>query len=595
LRILGVSGAAFVVVLLTLVLIPRQATRSAARLLEGTAERPDTAALAAQLDQVERALAASELAVARRRAEIRARQQRAAASESLAALSSAAAPRTRRDSLAAAMNELNRLLERAERSPLPASYRALASASPLRRNPRVQVLLDSLGDVERARNAFDAAGGVDPIFMALTSRVNALGRSLELVAAAKRDTVRSALTALGGPPAAPPAVAAAVDTTQPLARVDSARRAVDRASAALTSAHARDAALDARMERAHAIATESASPAALIGAALVLAIAVGFGVTLGAELRTPRVADAAEAERVSGTPTLAIVGARPSDPQRMRRRADHTLSPLIDTNSQSYRYVYARVREDAATGAVGVPLVAVTGDEAAIVATIAANVAIAGVHDARTALLIDADPEAAIVGSIVHVPRMPGVSDALAGRVDWAAAVRSTVVGRDRTLDVIAAGGRGSDPTPLWPAVSTGSFEGIGPAKPGLSPGAGLGPGRESGAGPEGEPRAALRLVGSEAAVDTDAIRTELYRLVRRYELIVLVAPAGAARVGPASVLPVSDAIVCARVAYTTLARLEEAVASLQASGARVRGVVLWDGDVPSASVVEASVPARPF
>jgi hypothetical protein len=49
--------------------------------------------------------------------------------------------------------------------------------------------------------------------------------------------------------------------------------------------------------------------------------------------------------------------------------------------------------------------------------------------------------------------------------------------------------------------------------------------------------------------------------------------------VGP--ILPVSEAIVCARVAFTTLTRLAAAVAVLQDSGLRVRGIVLWDADSP--------------
>ena len=76
-------------------------------------------------------------------------------------------------------------------------------------------------------------------------------------------------------------------------------------------------------------------------------------------------------------------------------------------------------------------------------------------------------------------------------------------------------------------------------------------------------------------------LRAELLRLGRRYELIVVAAPPGAPHTGSDSILPVSDAVVCARVAFTTLTRLAASVAVLQDSGLRVRGVVLWDADSP--------------
>jgi hypothetical protein len=88
-------------------------------------------------------------------------------------------------------------------------------------------------------------------------------------------------------------------------------------------------------------------------------------------------------------------------------------------------------------------------------------------------------------------------------------------------------------------------------------------------------------LDGSASTVDADELRAELIRLGRRYDLIVVAAPAGAAQLGPASIVPVRDAIICVRVAYTPLARLARAVDTLRESGLRVRGVVLWDADVP--------------
>src|SRR5438876_11656436 len=80
------------------------------------------------------------------------------------------AVRAQRDSLSAELATLNRLIDRAENAPLPTSYRALAASPTVAADPRVRVLLDSLADIERERNAFGAVGGVDPVDLSLTSR-----------------------------------------------------------------------------------------------------------------------------------------------------------------------------------------------------------------------------------------------------------------------------------------------------------------------------------------------------------------------------------------------------------------------------------------
>ena len=105
-------------------------------------------------------------------------------------------------------------------------------------------------------------------------------------------------------------------------RVDSVRHVAARAAVALAGARRLDVTLDEQAERARALAAGSAPPLALMAAALVLGLAVGFAVTFGGELATPRVSDAYEASRVAGVPTLATVVPRVPDPQRMRRKAD---------------------------------------------------------------------------------------------------------------------------------------------------------------------------------------------------------------------------------------------------------------------------------
>jgi Mrp family chromosome partitioning ATPase len=239
------------------------------------------------------------------------------------------------------------------------------------------------------------------------------------------------------------------------------------------------------------------------------------------------VADAGEAERVAGVRTLAVLAPPVPNAERSRRSTDRTLSPLIDAASTEYRLLYLGL------AGTGLPLVTVTGDESDVVATVAANIAVAGALDSRSTLLVDADPRVAAASGIVAARLAPGVSDVLAGTVSWPEAIVPVAVGRERSLDVIPAG---SDPRAAWPAQH-----------------------------------------GS--ALSAESLRAELSRLARRYDLLVIAAPAGLAQVGPDSVLPGPDVVLTARLAYTTLARLAAAATALRASGMELRGVVLWDAD----------------
>ena len=567
---------------LVLLLIPRHATRAASQLAADTASRPDTMPLAQHAAGTRVAVAVAESALVHARA--RALVPRPAPDSARArAADTTAAGRAHRDSLQAEAAELDQLLTRAEGSPLPSSYRALGGATALTGMPRVQVLLDSLSDVARARDAFDAAGGVDPIFVALTGRVNAIGHAIQSIAESRRAVLRTAI-ARSAPLPQPAPRQDSGDTVRLAATADSARRALDGILVAFARARARDADLDARAAQARAIADQSASPIALAGAALVLGLALGFAMTFGAELRRPRVADGAEAERVAGVPALATIVRRPIDATRARRAADRVLSPLIDASAETYRVIYANVSDPQGTSPLAFPFVAVTGDEAAIVAAVATNLAVAAINDSRSALLIDADPDAGLVAGIVSVPREPGVADVLAGRSDWAAVTVRAPAGRDRMLDVIPAGRRRTARR-----SSDGATRERGSASPSEShseSGSESGSERHSGSDASGMGEAASAFESAPAAGEPGdlargELRAELLRLGRRYELIVVAAPPGAPHTGSTSILPVSDAVVCARVAFTTLTRLAASVAMLQDSGLRVRGIVLWDADSP--------------
>ena len=111
-------------------------------------------------------------------------------------------------------------------------------------------------------------------------------------------------------------------------------------------------------------------------------------------------------------------------------------------------------------------------------------------------------------------------------------------VGRGRTMDVLPAGGREA---PLGPAES-------------------------------------------------QALVTEVQRAARRHDATIVVTTlAGAKRFRAGD-----DVVVCATQTRTRLATLARTVASMIDEGARVRGVVLWDGPLPAAPKAprSASAPA---
>jgi hypothetical protein len=180
LRISVIGLVVFLVSLLGLIAVPRQAQRAAGIVAPSPREWRDTAGLIAGVDGERNRLDSIETSLASIRAYLT-RPAPAPAVESLP-------PETvaRRDSLAAMVTSLVRLIARVEQSPLAASYRALADAPALRNEPAVRVLVDSLADVERERDAFGAVGGIDPNYVALTARATEIGHAIQQIADVKR-------------------------------------------------------------------------------------------------------------------------------------------------------------------------------------------------------------------------------------------------------------------------------------------------------------------------------------------------------------------------------------------------------------------------
>lgn len=519
--LIGIAGgAAFILTLLVLLIIPRRSDNSAQRIAALASAKADTTPLTNARERARTALASAEeaLADARRRA-LRPPPPPPPADTLPAELI------VRRDSLRRAVTAFAAMMERVANAPLPATYRALGEMREMAGDAQVRALLDSLGAVEREREEFGAVGGVDPIFVALTARATAIGRSIQTIAEARRAAAQNELVQLRPPPPPPPVVVALVDTLPIVARRDAAVALLDSSARQLAEVRQVNAEVDERIEATRAAANVEIPPLMLLAAGLVLAGVLGFSAALMVEIRRSRVADADEAEEITGLRVLAVVRPKTVQPERARRRADRDVSPLLDATSDAYRLLYLHV----ANLVPRLQIVTVSGDDAAITATVGANLAAAATYDARSTLLIDAELSACAVSSVLGVRAEPGLGDVLAGRADWTETVIPAMIGRERSLDVIPSGLCGDPPRGFDPAPT----------------------------------------------------RHSLARIARRYDLVVLVVPPRDIQRGDGSILPAPDVIYCAHVGETRTTALRAGTDALRGAGARIRGLVLWNAEVP--------------
>lgn len=526
-----VSVLTFIVSLMALVVVPRQARKAAVAMRPAAASRPDTEPTVGALRQAEGEVAAAEAALARTRTDL---AQLVAATAAVAATDTAigggqlsAGVRGKRDSLAGQVAELGRLIARSENAPLLGSYRALAQAGPMQGDVKVKAQLDSLVEIEHERDSYSAVGGVDPVFVALTARANELGRNIESLADARRTALRKELAVLAPPPPILPADIASRPVPDTVARkkdVDAAREASAGVASRLTRERAELAGLDVREERARELANIGASPSAMLAAALVFGAMLGFGVVLLDEVRHPRVADGYEVERMTGIRVLGEIRRLPPSPDRGRRTAERTAPSFIDPGADGHQLVYLTI----ATTGVNTVMLTVTGETPAISAVVAINFAAIASDEARDTLLIDTDGTASTVAAALRIRPSAGVSGLARGQVDWSQAIRTANLGRDRTIDVVPSG------------------EGV-------------------------------------MATDelTALLRRDVETLSRRYDAIVVVSALDQSVAGVSAAVPVPDVLYCVRAGQTAIADLKRSIEEIRATGAQVRGVVLWNAPDP--------------
>lgn len=517
----AVSVGAFVTTLVALIVVPQQARRVAERVAPDPGERVDTvpALRSYERAQAQLRLADSSLAAARAAS---GRLAQSTAEQTLPADVIA-----RRDSLTSMLLALDPLIRRAASVPLPSSYRTLAASPVLRNDPRVEMLLDSLTAVEEERELFGAQGGADPVFVALTSRLNDFGRNIQAIAEERRNAARRELRLLA-PPAPPPtpALMATADTTPRIAARTAALAAFDSTRRALVDARRRAASYAQREAQAEELTHFSAPPLAMLAAALVVGAALGFGAGFIDELRRPHLSDADEAQRVTGLRVLGTISSHRPMAERGRRLTDRLAPPYIDPGNDGHQLVYLSI-----TGAAPTLLIlAVTGDDPAVSAVIASNFAAISGDEARTTLLIDADVATRGVAGALRIRPEPGVADIVDRRAGWPEATTTVTIGRSSTFDVVPSGV--AAPLPDY---------------------------------------------GELAAL----LRTDVARLSRRYDTIVTVMSKEQATGGLATEMPTAKLVYCVRLGETRVADLRKAIEALRLAGLQPLGLVVWGTESP--------------
>lgn len=525
----AVSVGTFVTALVALVVVPQQGKRAAQAIAPKPGERPDTLVLAQAVAAANARVAATELALSAARTKAAVLEQ----TEEDTLLDPEVA--AQRDSLTHRLNGLEALLARTETAPLAASYRALGESPELAGRTLVKALLDSLSDIERERDASATSGGVDPVFVALTARATEIGRALQNIGVARRDTLRTRIAALASPAKPSAAELAQADTLQRLDALDSANATFAVATAQLESARRRVEDLDRRADRARALANPlNAPPYAMLASAIVFGMVLGFGAALYQELRRPRIADAREVERVCGVRVISVIRPRPPTPERGRRMADRVAPPHIDPGNDAHQLVWLSVAPPSSS----LLMLTISGENSLIAAIVAANLGAVAAEEARNVIIIDTDTQLSPVSSALRIDAQPGLEDILNGRVSWPEATRHATIGRDRVIDVV----------------------------------------------PTGDARAA-----PDAGRLSDLLRRDAARLARHYDTVLIVASKELTMSGLPAVLSMHDVVYCARLGYTRHSDLRLAIQSIRLAGGNPIGIVLWD-DVEPAPVAPAEI-----
>ncbi len=330
------------------------------------------------------------------------------------------AQRARRDSLQALASALDTLLDRAAKAPLSASYRALATARAVAGEERMSQYADSLSGLEKRRASLDPTSGAERSFAELTTLVNDVGLAIRDIGTRRRAALAREIATIDASARLP----VDVDTVGPRHSRDGARIAASAVESALTAARAKNASAAGRETSARARTERRTPPIAVLAAAMVLAIIIGFSVSLFTEIARPTIATSREAERAAGAPVVAVA--------RERDRVAGAGAGGMDP----FRMLYLGLT---ATG-TRTRTVAIGGDNRAVVATASGRLALAAAADARATLVVDTDAEGSPVAGYYSERPEPGFTDAIAGVRLWREVARPIGASEELAIDVVPAG-----------------------------------------------------------------------------------------------------------------------------------------------------------
>jgi Mrp family chromosome partitioning ATPase len=257
----------------------------------------------------------------------------------------------------------------------------------------------------------------------------------------------------------------------------------------------------------------------------VLSWVIGFAVAFVGELKKPRVSHARELERFLGVRVLATVETPMPSVDRGRREADRAAPPYFDPGVEGYQLAYLGLATDHPT----LLMATITGDDPAIAAVVACNLAAVAADEARNTLVIDLEPTCS-ASATLRSRVQPGVTDIVRHGATWPDATTAARIGRDKTVDLVPYGKAGT-PVPAQELIAL--------------------------------------------------LKQDCTRLARSYDAILLLAAAKDVSQGLAGALPSPEVIYCAQPGITPLRQLRAQLDSIRAAGGSLRGIVLWESERP--------------
>lgn len=307
----------------------------------------------------------------------------------------------------AATADLARRVETARRMRTAESLLAVAAHPAVSGGPRMRSLADSLRTLEAERTADPAA----PTVLARAPLVARIGNSIIAIGANRLRLMQEA-GAVSTP--LPPAASSAQVTTAPVAPADTTALAAALAAARDSLGVRRRAhdsitsALRALDRAAVPVARSLVArllPALAVLAVLVIGLALRLVTALRAEMQAPTLADASEAERLTGLRTLTTVrDALLDGPARFK-----------PSGVDPFRMLYLSLT---ATGTRARTAV-VVGADPEISAATGARLAIAAAADHRNTLIVDLDAASIALSRTFRERAEPGLRDVLARAFTW--------------------------------------------------------------------------------------------------------------------------------------------------------------------------------